>query len=261
MTQIAVSSGASASFTLPAGNRALIAGQGTYRIGPRGTSARPTVDELIDNNTSIGPYEADCTVQIWSTGATTYELISPSDVLDQTGRPIEGAALRSLVSGAGLLLERATVGGYPPVGVLSRSAVAFPHTGTTAATKVVSLWLPRGTLGPNGAWRLTLWTSETNNANGKTLIVRLNSTPIYQANLTSLAGRRLQFEGWNRGATGSQLNFATGVATPLGGFGQPWVSTSFDSATTDIEIQIVVQLANAADTFTVEASLLELLAD
>lgn len=101
MTQIAVSSGSSASFTLPAGSRLLIAGQGTYRIGPRGASARPTVDELIDNNSSIGPYEADCTVQIWATGASTYELIAPSDVLDQTGRPIEGAALRSLVSGAG----------------------------------------------------------------------------------------------------------------------------------------------------------------
>lgn len=100
MTQTAVSSGTSASFTLPAGNRVLILGQGTYRIGPRGTSARPTVDELIDNNTSIGPYEADCTVQIWSTGSTTYELVAPSDVLDQTGRPIAGDSLRSLVSGA-----------------------------------------------------------------------------------------------------------------------------------------------------------------
>lgn len=129
MTQIAVSSGASASFTLPAGNRVLILGQGTYRIGPRGTSARSTVDELIDNNTSIGPYEADCTVQIWSTGATTYELIAPSDVLDQTGRPIAGDSLRSLVSGAG-------VTAYTVDHIVS--GLVLPTAGTNAAATMTA---------------------------------------------------------------------------------------------------------------------------
>lgn len=223
----------------------------------------------------FGPYGRAVTLIVSSlSGSIQADTVQPKRAGD--GGEIFGAAkaaaLDSLVSKDGIpgaadsaavagLLRRGVIGGYPPVGVLSRSAVAAPFTGSTTATKVVSLWLPKGTLGPNGAWRLTLWTSETNNANAKTLIVRLNSTPIYQANLSSLAGRRLQFEGWNRGATGSQLNFATSVATPLGGFGQPWIATSFDTANNDTEIQVVVQLANAADIFTVEASLLEILPD
>ena len=91
MTQATIVAGSRASFTLSAGSRLLIQGQGTYRVGPIGTSSRPTVDELIDTTTSIGPFSDSCLVQIWATGSgASYEEIAPGDVLDQTGRPISG---------------------------------------------------------------------------------------------------------------------------------------------------------------------------
>lgn len=94
MTQIAVSAGSSSSISLAAGSKVLLTGQGTYRIGPLGTSQRPTVDELIDTMSTVGPFSDSCTVQVWATGnGATYEVVLPTDVLDQTGRP-------ALVSGA-----------------------------------------------------------------------------------------------------------------------------------------------------------------
>lgn len=91
MTQIAVSAGSNVSVSLAAGSKLLLTGQGTYRIGPLGTSQRPTVDELIDTMSTIGPFSDSCTVQMWGAGAgATYEVVLPTDSLDQTGRPVSG---------------------------------------------------------------------------------------------------------------------------------------------------------------------------
>lgn len=135
--------------------------------------------------------------------------------------------------------------------VLAQSAIAIPHTGTTSATQLVLVTIPGGTMGPSGGYRMTLQTSETNNANNKTLIARMSGTPFYQAGDSSKTGRILQFMGWNRGAVGSQLHGMTGVGSPWGALAGTQVTTSFN---TDAEqtLQIIVALANAADTFTIE---------
>lgn len=147
--------------------------------------------------------------------------------------------------------------GYPPVGVLARSAVAVPLTGTTSSTVVAQATIPGNSMGPNGGLRITAITSETNNVNTKSLIIRINSTIHYQASLASILGRRVQYEIWNRGATGSQLNFGTSIGTSIGQFTQPWVTTSFDT-TQDLPFQIITQLTNSADTITLEAWMIEL---
>lgn len=158
---------------------------------------------------------------------------------------------------ASLALQRAMVGGYPPVGVLARSAVAVPLTGTLSSTIVASATIPGNSMGPNGGLRITAITSETNNVNTKSLIIRINSTIHYQASLASIVGRRVQYEIWNRGATGSQLNFGTSIGTSIGQFTQPFITTSFDS-TQDLPFQIITQLTNIADTITLEAWMVEL---
>lgn len=98
MTQIAVAAGSNTSVPLAAGSKLLLTGQGTYRIGPRGTSQRPTVDELIDLMSTIGPFNDFCTVQVWGTGSgATYEVVLPTDAADQTGRPysVSGSGIRT----------------------------------------------------------------------------------------------------------------------------------------------------------------------
>lgn len=154
------------------------------------------------------------------------------------------------------LLLRSLIGGYSPWAVLSRSLVSVPHTGTTSATQILSITIPGGTLGPNGMFRLWLLTSETNNANNKTLIVRMSGTAFYQAGDSSKTGRELIICGGNAGATGSQKLGFTGRGSVSGASTGTLVTSSFDT-TADQTIQIVVTLANAADTFTLEGHQLE----
>jgi hypothetical protein len=139
---------------------------------------------------------------------------------------------------------------------ISRSLVGIPFTGSTTPTQLVTITIPGGTLGPNGAFRLWLATTETNNTNVKTLIVRMSGTAFYQAGIASSTGRQLILHGGNRGATGSQLLGFTGVSNPFGNGAGTLVTSSFDT-TVDQTIQIIVQLANAADTFTIEGHQLE----
>lgn len=88
MTQITVSAGSSANVTLPANNRLVIGGSGIYRVGPLGTSQRPTVDQLIDTTSTVGPFEDSCIVSIRANGGgAVYELIAPTDALDSRGLP------------------------------------------------------------------------------------------------------------------------------------------------------------------------------
>ena len=140
--------------------------------------------------------------------------------------------------------------------VLSQSAIAIPHTGTTTATQLLSVTIPGGSLGPSGGYRITLQTSETNNANNKTLIVRMSGTAFYQAGDSSKTGRIIQLMGWNRGAVGSQLHGMTSVGSPWGALSGTQVTTSF-STDSDQTLQVIVTLANAADTFTIEGHRVE----
>lgn len=142
--------------------------------------------------------------------------------------------------------------------VVSRSGVGIPHTGTTSATQLLSITIPGGSLGPNGGAHLWLRTSETNNANNKTLIVRMSGTVFYQAGDSSKPGRELNLRFNNAGAVGSQKLGWTGSGLIQGA--QPNGATQiFSSFNTDADqtIQVIVTLANAADTFTIECHSLE----
>lgn len=159
MAQIIVSAGSSAVVPISAGSRVLLAGQGYYRVAGLGTSARPTVDEQIDATTTIGPFGDSCSVQVFGLGAgATYEVVFPTDVLDQLGRP-------SLVSGAGMQAQISA----GAVGVVSagsdNNTLIFPGgttsklvlTSTFSALPVASSYVGNALVtdvGPSGSlWR------------------------------------------------------------------------------------------------------------
>lgn len=138
--------------------------------------------------------------------------------------------------------------------IVSQSGIAISHTGTTAATQILSLTIPGGSMGPNGGAHLWIRTSETNNANNKTLIIRLSGTAFFQAGDSSKPGREYDFRIQNRGAVGSQTLGWTGTGNTVGAIssaGVPVVS-SFNSDA-DQSMQVLVTLANAADSFGIEA--------
>lgn len=94
-----IAAGQTLTTTLVAGTRfGMGRGNGTYRVGPLGTSAAPTIEELIDpEGTWIGPFGADCALTVRATTAVTYNIATPFDPLTMS----DVAGLNSLVSGAG----------------------------------------------------------------------------------------------------------------------------------------------------------------
>lgn len=133
MTQIAVAAGTSTSVTIAAGSRLLITGQGTYRVGPLGTSQRPGVDEQIDTMCSIGPFSDTCTVFVLGAGSgATYEVILPTDVLDQTGRPA--------VSGAGIGAPSSKYKFFIPGNQFATSGSAQDRSGKVANAVIAAAY-------------------------------------------------------------------------------------------------------------------------
>lgn len=145
------------------------------------------------------------------------------------------------------------------VRLLAQSAVPIPHTGTTAATLLATIPVPGKSMGPNGALRITVYWSMTNNANSKNLVIRFGgaATQFWSAGLTSVAAAGCQIMIHNRGAVGSQIGNAGGTAGSLGTL--PAMVLSSENTDVDQNIQIVGNLTNSADTLTVERFTVELL--
>lgn len=148
--------------------------------------------------------------------------------------------------------------GFGKSSVLAMSAVAYPLTGTTTATELARAVIDPNIMGPNGALRVTAMWSMTNNANNKTFIVKHGSKTYYQAGITSANGGCIQFIIANRGATGSQIGVPTSIINPFGSLTQPFNTGSEDTSASS-NVLFIGQLANSADTITLEFFMVELL--
>jgi len=134
------------------------------------------------------------------------------------------------------------------------AAVAL--TGTTSETTLLTVNIPAGLIGSNGKVKLyPLW-STTNNANTKTLRVKFPSNTVY----TGIASNTVHVGGLviirNLGSESVQ-RVSSGMLAGLGGttssIAQTTVNTS--AATT---ITVTGQLANSADTMTLEGFFMEI---
>jgi hypothetical protein len=146
--------------------------------------------------------------------------------------------------------------------VLAQSAVAVPHTGTTSETILAAVTVPAGAMGPNGRIRATAHYSYTNNANNKNLRMRFGGIAghlIHVTTGTTTTNARIQVEGANRNATGSQSWLPTSMG---GGFGTNSGSLVVSSIDTTVaqDFCFLATLGNAADTITLESYLVELIA-
>ena len=134
------------------------------------------------------------------------------------------------------------------------AAVAL--TGTTVETTLVTLTIPAGLIGSNGKVKLyPLW-STTNNANTKTLRVKFPTNTVY----TAIASNTVHVAGLviirNFGSESVQ-RVSSGILAGLGGTTSSiaWTTINTSAATT---ITITGQLANSADTMTLEGLFVEI---
>lgn len=143
-------------------------------------------------------------------------------------------------------------GGVLSLGVLiGQSAAAAAHTGTTAETTLATITIPANAMGANGRVEIEVLWSATNNANVKTARAKFGATTILSTALTSNASLRISNFVANRNATNSQI-IGANTGTGFGASTSAVVTAAIDT-TAAVNITITAQLANAADTMTLEA--------
>ena len=80
------------------------------------------------------------------------------------------------------------------------------HTGTTAKTKLGSIVIPGGSLGPNGIVRVTPYFTFTNNANAKTLAYEIGGVSLASLSRASVAVDANILSLKNRGNQNQQVS-------------------------------------------------------
>lgn len=134
--------------------------------------------------------------------------------------------------------------------IVGQSAIPASVTGTTSEATLATISIPAGRMGPNGRLRVWALVSATNNANAKTLNIRLDGTLM---NAGQSLANAASFQGMsvisNRGATNSQISngslaFSNTSATN--------VATAIDTTQTQ-SLTITGTLGTSSDTLTLEA--------
>ena len=141
--------------------------------------------------------------------------------------------------------------------VIGKSGVAVPLTGSTAETTLATVTIPGNALGPNGQIEIWAMFSLTNNANVKTPRFKFGSMTFQSSALASSASQQIIGRLANRNATNSQVAFA-GSGTGLGSGSTAAPVTSAIDTTANVDLTITGQLANSADTMTLESYMVRL---
>lgn len=144
---------------------------------------------------------------------------------------------------------------------LAANASGGSVTGTTTETAYVTISIPAGAMRANGWIEVeTSWTV-TNSANNKTPRIRFGGaagTVYYGPTLTTAGSVGAITRIRNRGVTNSQIGFAS--ASLQGGNGQSAVAHVTSSVDTTAAVDLVIsgQLANSAETITLESYVVRL---
>lgn len=137
--------------------------------------------------------------------------------------------------------------------VLASSAVVASHTGNTNETALATITIPAGALALNGILRVTCLFGGTNNGNNKTLRVRLSGiagTAFFTNVFTTAVGISSIVHIANRNSASSQVGHAIGIS---GAFATGAINTAVAQ-----DLVISGQLANGADTISLEARIVEI---
>ncbi len=147
--------------------------------------------------------------------------------------------------------------------VFGKQHTASSVTGTTAETTLYSLVIPGGTIKANGALRIIALWSFTGSANSKTFQFKLGNTVFYTTSTVAASNVALQSQQIirNRNSQSSQISAGSGAGSPGVGFGFYAVAAHTGAVDTSVNqtLEITGQLANAAETITLESVFVEVL--
>ncbi len=136
-------------------------------------------------------------------------------------------------------------------------SAAVVLTGTTSATTLATITIPASLIGANGKVKFyPLW-SNTNNANTKTLRVILNGATIVYTGVVQNSVHNsglLILRNFNSETT---QRMSSGMAAGLGSTTGSIAATTIDT-TVPVTVSVTGQLANSADTMTLEGLFLEI---
>lgn len=130
-------------------------------------------------------------------------------------------------------------------------------TGTTAETTMLTIPVKGGLIGANGVLAIQPLWSNTNNANNKTLRIKLGATTCYSYGAANLSHQDAYINVRNIGSESSQKT-TSGMSGGTGGTVNNYNSTSTDTSV-DFNIVVTGQLANSADTMAIQAFLIMVL--
>lgn len=138
-------------------------------------------------------------------------------------------------------------------------------TGSTSETTLKTIQIPAGSMGANGSINIMQLVTYTNNANNKTFRTRFGGAggTIYNGMVvTTTATGLYQTQIGNRNATNSQIGFASGVGAGTTGASWGFTSgatvTSAVDTTANVDVVLTAQLANSADTASVEGYIVQI---
>ena len=147
--------------------------------------------------------------------------------------------------------------------VLGKQHTASSVTGTTAETTLYSLVIPGGTIKANGLLRIIALWSFTGSTNSKTFKFKLGGTEFYSPSTVTAANISLQSQQIirNRNSASSQIASGSSTANPGVGFGFFTVAPHIGTVDTSVDQTLIItgQLANAAETITLESVVVEVM--
>lgn len=151
--------------------------------------------------------------------------------------------------------------------VLAMSTTAASHTGNTSETAVATYTLPANTLPANGALRIHLLASRTGSAGTATIRVRFGgiSGTVYgstalttNANAWVSGGPLIYANNSTSAQKGTHLSTSSFVSFWSGSNSTTAFNTSAVDTTSNADIVITVELANAADSGIIQGYFIEL---
>lgn len=135
--------------------------------------------------------------------------------------------------------------------LLAASAVAASHTGTIAQTTLATVAIPAGSMGLNGGLRIMYNFSYTNNANNKTVRLKLGATTLRTTIRTTAVYDSVIDTVKNRNSASSQL---VELLFLLGnGSISLTKTTAAENTSQTLNVEITAELAVATDNFTLES--------
>lgn len=139
-------------------------------------------------------------------------------------------------------------------GLFAKSGTASSITGTGTETILATIAIPPNTIGANGQIRIRSYWTTTNNADTKTLRIRLGTTgitasQIMLSSITTFGSPMILTDLQNLNATNSQNDFSEG-SRGTDGLVTTVLTTSAVDMTASQNIYITGQLGTTTDTIT-----------